>query len=149
MNKPTRIALICIMCVAAALASSSLTAAYLNRTQTSGVPIPVSRDFPVLGGATKNNDYYNISLAFANVTDNETLDNILINPQSSKTVTDATFYLNGTAVNQQDPVTCSLKSGDSLQISLTLSCSEFPSGSTIMLDVMGSCFGCGEALRLP
>ncbi len=145
----SRIALICILCAAAALASSFLTADFIGRPQVSAVPDSHSKDLPTLLGVTKNNGYYNISLAFTNVTDSETLDNILINPQSSKTVTDSTFYLNGTAINQQDPVGCNLKSGDSLQINLTLPCTDFPSGSTITLEVMGNCFGCSKAVVLP
>ena len=149
MNKPTRIALICIMCAVAALTSSFLTAAYLNHSQSSGIPDSHSKDLPILQGVTKNNGYYNITLAFTNVTDTETLDNILVNPQSSETVTDSTFYLNGTAINQQTPVSCNLKSGDNLQINLTLPCTEFPSGSTINLEVTGNSFGCGKAVVLP
>ena len=112
----------------------------LVRPQVSGVPDSHSQDLPILQGVTKNNGYYNITLAFTNVTDSETLNNILINPQISKTVTDSTFYLNGTAINPQDPVSCNLNSGDSLQINLTLPCTEFPSGSTITLQVMGEQF---------
>ena len=149
MNKSTRTALICIICVVAALTSSLLTTDILVLPQSSGVPDSHSQDLPNVAGVTKNNGYYNITLAFINVTDSETLDNILINPQSSKTVTDSTFYLNGTAINQQDPVSCNLKSGDNLQINLTLPCTEFPSGSTITLEVMGNCFGCGKAVVLP
>ncbi len=148
LDKHTRIALICIICVAAALTSSLLTADYLYRPRSSGVPDSHIQDFPNVEGVTKNNGYYNISLAFINVTDNETLENILINPQSSKTVADSTFYLNGTAISQQDPVSCSLKSGDSLQINLTLPVTEFASGSTITLQVMGNSFGCGKAVVL-
>ncbi len=149
MNKSTRIVLLCTACVAAALASSFLTTDILVRPQVSGVPDSHSQDLPILQGVTKNNGYYNITLAFTNVTDSETLNNILINPQISKTVTDSTFYLNGTAINPQDPVSCNLNSGDSLQINLTLPCTEFPSGSTITLQVMGNSFGSGKTVVLP
>ena len=91
MNK-LRIATICIICVSAALASSFLTAASLNHSQSGGFADSHSSDFPTVQAATKNSGYYNVTLAFTNVTDPERLDNILINPQSSKTVTDATFY---------------------------------------------------------
>ena len=148
-NKSARIALVCVMCVAAALASSFLTGDFLSRSQVSGVPDSHSQDLPNLEGVTKNNGCYNITLAFTNVTDSETLDNIVINPQGSETVMDQTFYLNGTVVNQQDPVSCSLKGGDSLQINLTLPCTEFPSGSTINLEVVGNSFGCDKAVVLP
>ena len=149
MNKSTRIVLLCTVCVAAALASSFLTTDILVRHQVAGVPDSHSQDLPNLEGVTKNNGYYNITLAFINVTDSENLDNILVNPQSSKTVIDSTFYLNGTAINPQDPVSCNLNSGDSLQINLTLPCTEFPSGSTITLQVMGNSFGSGKAVVLP
>jgi hypothetical protein len=149
MHKTSRIALICILCVAAALATSFLTADWLSRSQVNGLPDSHSQDLPTFQGVTKNNGYYNITLAFTNVTDSETLDNIVINPERSETVADSTFYLNGTAVNPQGPVSCSLKSGDSLQIDLTLPCTEFPSGSTVMLEVVGNSFGCGKAVVLP
>ena len=149
MNKSTRTALICIICVVTALTASFLTTDYIYRSRSSGVPDSHSQDLPNIEGVTKNNGYYNITLAFINVTDSETLDNILVNPQSSKTMTDSTFYLNGTAINQQEPVSCNLKSGDNLQINLTLPCTEFPSGSTINLEVTGNSFGCGKAVVLP
>jgi hypothetical protein len=139
----------CIFCAAAALTSSFLTTDYLYCARSNGVPDSHSQDIPTVTGVTKKGSYYNITLAFTNVTDSETIENILINPQSSNAVTGSTFYLNCTAVNPQNSVCCSLKCGDSLQINLTLPCTEFPSGSTINLEVTGNSFGYGKAVVLP
>jgi hypothetical protein len=106
-----------------------------------------SSDLPYVQGVTKSNGYYNISLAFSNITDPVRLDNILINPNSQKDITNLTIYLNGTTVNTY-PLR-QMQSGDSLQISLKLPCNEYASGSTIYLYVMGDCIGCGEEVVLP
>jgi hypothetical protein len=137
------------MCAAVAITSAFLTADYLTRPQSIGASDYRSQDLPNFQDVTKNNGYYNITLAFNKVIDSEKLNNIVINPQSGKMVNDSIFYLNGTAVSQQDPVSCNLKSGDSLQINLLLPCNEFPSGSTVNLEVIGNSFGCGKAVALP
>ena len=106
-------------------------------------------DNPSFQGVTKNDGYYNISLAFKNVTYAERLDNILINPNSQENVIGLTAYLNGTAVNAPDPVSCNLQKGDSLQVNLVFPCTNFASGTTIHLDVIGDNFGCGGSVVLP
>lgn len=108
-----------------------------------------SADLPLVQEVTRNNGYYNISLAFSNVTDPIRLDNILVNPNSDENIKDLTFYLNGTALNAGDPARCNLKSGDSLQVNLTLPCTECASGSKLYLCVIADCIGCGEEIVLP
>ena len=105
---------------------------------------------PSLQGVTKNGGYYNISLAFTNVTYPERLDNILINPNSPGNVAGLTAYLNGTASNIPNvSESCNLKKGDSLQVNLVFPCSNFTSGSEVYLAVMGDYFGCGGYVLLP
>jgi hypothetical protein len=60
-----------------------------SRYESGGVPGPHASDsvLPTLQGVTKSNGYYNISLAFVNVTYQERLDNILVNPNSPNDVT--------------------------------------------------------------
>ena len=122
-----------------------------SRHESSGVSDPYGNDsvLPVLQGVSKSNGYYNISLAFVNVTYPERLDNILVNPNNPEDVMGLIGYLNGTALAFGAPITYALKSGDSLRVDLTLPCSEFASGSSIYLCVMGDCFGCGKSVVLP
>jgi hypothetical protein len=96
----------------------------------------------------KNNGVYNISLAFVNVTYNERLDNILLNPNSEEEVTGLVAYLNGTALPSGAPITCSLRSGDSLRVDLTVPCTEFASGEELYLCIMGDCFMSGKTVKL-
>lgn len=123
----------------------------LSRHESRGLADPHANDsvFPKLQGVTKSNGFYNISLAFINVTYAERLDNILVNPYSSEAVTDLTAYLNGMALDTGAPISYNLESGDSLQVNLTLPCAEFASGSTLALCVMGEHFGCGLSVVLP
>jgi hypothetical protein len=123
----------------------------LSPHESGGVLDPHANDsvFPKVQGVTKSSGLYNISLAFINVTYAERLDNILVNPNSSETVTGLVAYLNGTALDEGAPITRQLKSGDSMQINLTLPCAEFASGETLTLCVMGDHFGCGTGVVLP
>lgn len=77
------------------------------------------------------------------------MDNIIINPNSQENITDLTFYLNGTTVKAPDPASYNLKSGDSLQVNLTVPRTEFTSGSTIVICVMGDHFGWNKGVVLP
>lgn len=143
---------IIVMYIVVSIVAFSLTLVslgfILSRHESYDQPDSHSADLPVIQEVTKNNGYYNISLAFSNVTDPIRLDNILVNPNSEETIKDLTFYLNDTALNAGDPARCNLKSGDSLEVNLTLPCSEYTSGSTLYLCVMGS-IGCGEEVVLP
>ena len=149
MKKSNLIALVCVIAAIGAISLSLVTLASINRYESNGYVDSHSSDsdFPYVQGVTKSNGYYNISLAFSNVTDPIRLDNILINPNSQENVTDLTIYVNGTTVNTY-PLSY-LHSGDSLQVNLTLPCTEYASGSTISLCVMGDCIGCGEGVVLP
>jgi hypothetical protein len=143
--------LIVLACVIASIGALSLSivslASILPRQEYSGYGDSHSSDLPYLQGVTKSYGYYNISLAFSNVTDSERLDNILVNPNSPETVTDLTIYVNGTIANKY-PFSY-LQSGDSLQVNLTLLCTAYASGSTLYLCVMGDTFGCGREVVLP
>jgi hypothetical protein len=101
---------------------------------------------PYVQVVTRSNGYYNISLAFSNVTDPIRLDNILVNPNGQEDF-DPTIYMNGTIMKRY-PLG-SLKRGDSLQVNLTLPCSEFASKSSLYLCIMGDSFGCGKEITLP
>jgi hypothetical protein len=107
-------------------------------------------DCPSLAGVSKNNGFYNISLAFSSVNYSRQLQNILINPNSQGTVADLNGNMNGTVVNAADPVfKYCLKGGDSLQVSLIFPSADFASGTTIDVQVLGDCFGSGGAILLP
>ena len=106
-------------------------------------------DLPCVQSVTKNDGYYNISVVFSNVSDSERLENILINPQSQKNITNLTACLNGTELNMMDSISYNLKSGDSLQINLRFPCTEYASGTTITLCIMGDTFGYNEPVILP
>lgn len=150
MEKSNIIALVCIIASIGAISLSLVSfAGILPRNEANGYVDSHSSDLPHFQGVTKSNGYYNISLAFSNVTDPERLDNILINPNSPEDITDLTFYLNGTTVNAPDPASYSLKSGDSLQVNFTFPCTEFTSGSTVLVYVMGDHFGWGTGVVLP
>jgi hypothetical protein len=142
-----------IVCILVSIAAFGLTlvslACILNRHESYGQGDSHSSDLPYVQGVTKSNGYYNISLAFSKVADPIRLDNILVNPHSEEPIKDLTFYLNGTAVNVEDPARYSLKSGDSLQVNLTLPCTEFAAGSAVYLCVMGDSIGCGLEVVLP
>jgi hypothetical protein len=140
---------IALICIIVAIGLSFLTLASINRNESYGHGDSHSSDLPYLQGVTKSNGYYNISLAFSNVADPVRIDNILINPQSQESITDTIFYLNGTTVDAADPVRCNLKSGDSLQINLTLPCTKHASGSTITLCVIGNPIGYNTEVVLP
>lgn len=121
------------------------------RTESGGVPDPHANDsvLPKLESVTAREGCYHISLAFTNVTYAENLENIIINPRSSKPVTGLIAYLNGTALPEGAPVEHKFRSGDSLQVDLTLPQTEFDSGETIELCVMGDCFMSGQTVKLP
>lgn len=109
-----------------------------------------SSNNPSLQGITKKDDYYNISLAFSNVTYNERLNGIvIINSSNHENDINPTAYLNGTAVDATDPVSCNLQRGDSLQVNLVFPCANLDSGTTINIHVMGDIFGCGGSVVLP
>jgi hypothetical protein len=151
-RKAAKIALVCLLIFIGTISFTLVFAAVLTpRNESSGVPDSHAKDsvLPKVQGVTKNNGFYNISLAFINVTYAENLDNILINPNNSKAITGLVAYMNGTALDEGAPVACKLKSGDSMQINLTLPISEFASGETVNLCVMGDCFGCGIPIVLP
>ena len=138
-----------LVLVIAATCLLSLTAAslcILGRSELNGAAGSNYSDFFIVQGVTKSNGYYNISLAFQNVTDPIRLDNILINPNSQEDF-HPTIYVNGT-IARAYPLG-SLKSGDSLQVNLTLPCSECASKSSLYLCVMGDSFGCGKEVTLP
>lgn len=151
MRKSAKIALACFLVLIETFGFTLVFGYVLFRQESGGVVDPHSNDsvFPRVQGVTKSNGYYNISLAFTNVTYPERLDNILVNPNSPVDVTGLIAYLNGTALEAGAPITWSLESGDSLQINLTLPCTEFASGSEIYLCIMGDYFGCGESVVLP
>jgi hypothetical protein len=118
----------------------------MNRRESNGYGDSHSSDIPIIQGVTKSNGYYNISLAFSNVADPIRLDNILIDPNTQEKFT-PTFYVNGTAVSTY-PLGL-LKRGDSLQVNLTVPCSECASKSSLYLCVMGDTIGCGREVMLP
>ena len=150
MKKSKITALMCIVAAVGAVCSSVVTFAALSQNESRGSYVNSrTADFPHFQGVTKSDGYYNISLVFSNVTDPERLDNILINPQSPETVTNLTAYLKGTAIDAASPISCNLKSGDGLQVDLTLPCIEYASGTTITLQVMDDVFGCGVPVVLP
>ena len=141
--------LIAFVCFAAAIcfvSLSVLTLDILNRHESSGYVDSRSSDFPIVQDVTKSNGYYNISLEFSNVANPIRLDNVLINPNSQEDF-NPTIYVNGTIVKTY-PLS-SLKSGDSVQVNLTLPCSECASKSSLYLCVMGDSFGCGKEVTLP
>ena len=151
-RKAVKIALVCLLIFIGTLSFTLAFAAVLApRYESSGVPDSHANDsvLPKVQGVTKNNGFYNISLAFINVTYAENLENILINPNSSKDATGLVAYMNGTALDESTPIACKLESGDSMQINLTLPSSEFATGETVNLCVMGDCFGCGIPIVLP
>ena len=144
------LALVCIIAAIGAVCSSVVTFAALSQHEYHvGSSVNRSSDYPVFQGATKGNGYYNISLAFSDVYNSERLDNILINPNSQENVTGLTFYLNGTAVAPPNPPSYDLKSGDSLQVNFAVPCSEFASGSTMLVYVVGDSFGWNTQVVLP
>ncbi|MCW4003389.1 MAG: hypothetical protein NWE95_05700 [Candidatus Bathyarchaeota archaeon] len=105
---------------------------------------------PSFESITKNDGYYNISLAFSNVTYNEKLNGIvIINSSNHENDINPTAYLNGTAVGATDPISCNLQRGDSLQVNLVFPCANLDSGTTINIHVMGDVFGCGGSVVLP
>ena len=122
-----------VTCIIMAIGTTSLLVATLGeikRYESSGYVDSHPSDLPYIQGVTKSNGYYNISLAFSDVSDLIRLDNILVNPNSQEDTTDPTIYVNGTAVNTY-PLS-SLQSGDSLQVNLTLPCNEHASGIIII-----------------
>ena len=151
LKKSKIIALVCIIAAIGAVCSSVVTFAAISQHESHGGSYVNSHssDCPCFQGVTKSNGYYNISLAFSNVTDPERLDNILINPNSQENISDLTFYLNGTAVNAPNPATYNLNSGDSLEVNFTVPCAEFASGSTMSVYVVGDSFGWGTEVVLP
>jgi len=107
-------------------------------------------DSPSLVAVAKSKGYYNISLAFSSVNYSRQLQNILINPNSQGIVPGLTGDINGTAVNGTNPIfTYNLKSGDSLQVSILIPCTDFVSGTILQVQVMGDCFGTGGEVKLP
>jgi hypothetical protein len=73
----------------------------------------------------------------------------MINPNSDDAVAGLKGYINGTAVNGENPVFSSLiNKGDSLQVNLLIPCTDFSSGTTINVQVLGDCFGCGGTILL-
>lgn len=107
-------------------------------------------DSPTLVGVTKSNGYYNISFAFSSVNYSRQLQNIVINPNNEEAVAGLTGNINGTIVNGTNPVfSYCLKTGDSLQVSLTFPCADFISGTIIDVQVFGDCFGTGGTVSLP
>jgi hypothetical protein len=105
-----------------------------------------SSEIPFVQGVTESNCYYNISLAFSNVTYSMRLDNVLIDPNTQENFTPI-FYVNGTVVNTC-PL-CVVEQGDSIQVNLAVPCSECVSKSSLYLCVMGDHFGCGGTVVLP
>jgi hypothetical protein len=150
-KKSNIIALVCIIAAIGAVSLSVVSFAAINQNESHGESYGDSHslDLPHFQGVTKSNEYYNISLAFSNVTDPERLDNILINPNSQENITDLTFHLNGTTVIPPNPASYNLESGDSLQVNITVPCNEFTSGSTMMIWVMGDHFGWNTGVVLP
>jgi len=151
MRMSVKIALSCLLVLIGTVGFTLVFGAVLAYNESDGVVDPHSNDsvFPKVESVTESNGFYNIHLAFVNVTYRERLDNILINPHSSETITGLIAYLNGTALDAGAPVTCGLESGDSLEINLTFPCIEFASGSSITLCVLGDCFGGETSIVLP
>jgi hypothetical protein len=151
MRKWVKIALCCLLVLVETVGFSLVFGAVLSHDSSGGGVDPYAHDsvLPVVQGVARSNGFYDVQLAFINVTYNEQLENILINPHSSEEVAGLIAYLNGTALAAGAPITCSLASGDGVQINLTFPCSEFDSGSTVELCVMGDCFLCGKSVVLP
>jgi hypothetical protein len=144
--------LIALICIIGAVAVNSVTAlslaAILSPQQTyAHVPEPYSTTSPCIQSVTKTNSYYNISIAFSNVTYAETVDNILVNPNSPANKTDPTIYLNGTVANTY-PL-ANLQRGDSLRVDVTVPCSEYAPDSTLYLNIICDCCGSGKYIQLP
>jgi hypothetical protein len=107
-------------------------------------------DNPSLVGVAKSDGYYNISFAFSSVNYTRQLQNFLINPNSNDVVVGLKGYINGTAVNGENPVFSSLiDKGDSLQVNLLIPCADFSSGTTINVQVLGAGFGSSGKILLP
>lgn len=105
---------------------------------------------PSLVGVAKSDGYYNISFAFSSVNYTRELQNIMINPNSNDAVVGLKGNINGTAVNEENPVFSSLISKeDSIQVDLLVPCADFRSGTTIYLQVLGDGFGSGGTILLP
>ena len=76
-------------------------------------------DNPSLAGVVKSDGYYDISFTFSSVNYTRQLQNIMINPNSNDAVAGLKGNINGTAVNEENPVFSSLiNKGDSLQVDL-------------------------------
>lgn len=146
MKKLNNAAWVCVIVAVVAVSLSVVAFGGINCCESSGYVDPHSSVIPSVQGVTKSNGYYNISLAFSNVSDPVRLDNILINPHSSGDAPNSTIYVNGTAVNTY-PLS-SLNSGDSLQVNLTIPTAGYDS-RTVYLCIMGDCFGCGRTVALP
>jgi hypothetical protein len=107
-------------------------------------------DNPSLMGVAKSDGYYDISFAFSSTNYTRQLQNIMINPNSNDAVVGLKGSINGTAVNEENPVFSSLiNKGDSLQVDLLVPTADFPSGTAINVQVLGSGFGCGGTILLP
>jgi len=107
-------------------------------------------DNPSLVGVTRKDSYYSISLAFSSVNYTRQLQNIMINPNSNVSVVGLKGYVNGTSVNEENPVFSSLiNKGDSLQVELLIPYADFCSGTTVYVQVLGDSFGSGGAVLLP
>lgn len=152
MRKAVKVAWVCLLIFIGTLSFTLVFASVLAPgSESSGIPDPHANDsvLPKVEGVTKNDGFYNISLAFINVTYAENLENILINPNNSKAPIGLVAYMNGTALDESAPIACKLEGGDSMQINITLPISEFASGETVNLCVMGEGFGCGLPIVLP
>jgi hypothetical protein len=147
-KKLSYIALICTFAAVCALSLSFAGLANMNQPEFYGNIDAHSSDLPYFQQVTKSNGYYNIALAFSNVADPISVDNIIVNPRSED-AQDAVFYLNGTAVNASEPVRFNLKSGDSLQINITLPCTKYAQGSTVELWLTGNSIGYNREITLP
>jgi hypothetical protein len=107
-------------------------------------------DNPSLVGVAKSDGYYNISFAFSSANYTRQLQNIIINPNRNDAVVGLKGCINGTAVNEENPVFSSLIiKGDSLQVDLLIPYADFRSGTTINLQVLGAGFGSGGTILLP
>ncbi len=107
-------------------------------------------DNPSLVGVRKADGYYNISFAFSSANYTRQLQNVLINPNSNNEVVGLKGYINGTAVNEENPVFSSLiNKGDSLQVNLLIPSADFHSGTNIDVQVLGDCFGSSGTILLP
>lgn len=107
-------------------------------------------DNPSLAGVVKSDGYYDISFTFSSVNYTRQLQNIMINPDSNDAVAGLKGNINGTAVNEENPVFSSLiNKGDSLQVDLLVPTADFLSGTTINVQVFGDCFGSGGTILIP